>query len=287
MAEVGVVVVTFRSDRVLPDLLRTLEQHEPGRPIVIVDNASPGGPPDPGHAEVISLPRNLGYATACNAGAARLRERHGVDVLAFLNPDVRLRGPSLTQLAEGLDGRPSVGVATGPLIDDRGRRVPAAWGPPSVARAFWFGAGFQAPRLRAALGRFIRSGPFTSGASTVRDEFEVEGSVVGGAMLVRRVCFEAVGGFDPGYFMYGEDRDLCQRVRNAGWEVWVLPCEPMVHLREASSPTTAEQRSEWYRQGMKRYASQHLDRRAARRISWAFEFGRRLRRLRRLITGRR
>ena len=51
-------------------------------------------------------------------------------------------------------------------------------------------------------------------------ESEREVEVVKGAvMLVRREAYEATGGFDPDFFMYGEEMDLCYRAGRAGWEV--------------------------------------------------------------------
>jgi N-acetylglucosaminyl-diphospho-decaprenol L-rhamnosyltransferase len=45
------------------------------------------------------------------------------------------------------------------------------------------------------------------------------GFASGAALVVRRGAWDAAGGFDPGYFMYGEDLDLSLRLRLAGWEV--------------------------------------------------------------------
>ncbi|HXZ47648.1 MAG TPA: glycosyltransferase [Usitatibacter sp.] len=49
------------------------------------------------------------------------------------------------------------------------------------------------------------------------------------ALLVRRAAFEAVGGFDPRLFMYGEDVDLSWRLRAAGWRILYQPKLAAVH----------------------------------------------------------
>ena len=51
----------------------------------------------------------------------------------------------------------------------------------------------------------------------------VVGFASGAALVVRREAWDAAGGFDGDYFMYGEDLDLSLRLRLAGWEVGVAP----------------------------------------------------------------
>ncbi|HSS27381.1 MAG TPA: glycosyltransferase family 2 protein [Usitatibacter sp.] len=57
----------------------------------------------------------------------------------------------------------------------------------------------------------------------------------GAAMLVRRGAFDAVGGFEPRIFMYGEDVDLSWRLRAKGWRVVYRPRFAVVH-RTYSEP---------------------------------------------------
>jgi N-acetylglucosaminyl-diphospho-decaprenol L-rhamnosyltransferase len=54
-------------------------------------------------------------------------------------------------------------------------------------------------------------------------------------MLVRRIAFSSVGGFDEAYFMYVEDLDLCWRLRRAGWRVRYVPAGRVLHLQGVST----------------------------------------------------
>jgi GT2 family glycosyltransferase len=54
-------------------------------------------------------------------------------------------------------------------------------------------------------------------------------------MLVRRRAFDEVGGFDPGYFLYSEETDLCLRLRDRGWGVLSCGDARVVHLASAST----------------------------------------------------
>lgn len=278
---VGVVVVTYESHDLLSPLLAALAEHEPDSPVVIVDDASPSGPPDPQGHELVVAGRNSGYAAACNRGTLALRNQD-VEIAAFLNPDVRLQGPSLTELAGGFAERPEVGIATGPLESPGGDRLPSAWGPTSVRRALAFAAGIEPQRMRAAAGAMVRTRVATSDASTYLDDMRVEGHVIGGTMLARLACLQDVGGFDEDFFLYWEDADLCHRARATGWEIRVMPCTPFVHADRdpVHDLSIDDDRWEWFVAGARRFGQKHLIPGQARQLEAALDVGRRLGRVR-------
>lgn len=276
--QTGVVVVTYRSEASLPRLLSSLAEHESGLDVLVVDNASPTPPEVPKWCELMVLPENIGYGAACNRGGEALLSR-GIRYLMMLNPDGRLQGPSITELASQMHDRPSVGVATGPIVDGDGQRVPSSWGPTSALRAIWFASGLRSNAIRRWFGRLLARGPAVSGASVAREELRVEGHVLGGAMMVRRACWERLDGFDEEFFLFWEDADLCERARQSGWEVWQLSCTPMIHEQGTSSAgVTDEQRWRWYVEGAERFASKHLTVNQRRRLLAALRWGRKLRR---------
>ena len=53
--------------------------------------------------------------------------------------------------------------------------------------------------------------------------------VSGAAMLIRRSAFEQVGAFDEAFWLYGEELDLCTRLRDAGWKVLATPELEVLH----------------------------------------------------------
>lgn len=272
-------MTTHDSQEAVAPLFDSLLTHENAE-VVVVDSGSPGGPPSvPQGFTLVALPQNVGFGRACNAGADVENGAAPADFLVFLNPDVRLTGPSLTELVTQMRGRPSVGVATGPSVDATGRPQASAWGPPTSLQALWFATGWQFPALRRLLGRWFRRGAMTSAASMRTSELDVDGHVLGGAMVVRRECWEELGGFDEGYFLYWEDADFCQRARDAGWSVAVLPCTPIVHVAGTSSAAvTQEQRWAWYVEGAERFAERHRSPASTRRLLLALRLGRAFRR---------
>lgn len=278
---VGVVIATYESHDILGGLLDSLEAYEPQLPVVVVDDASPSGPVDARHHRLIVNDHPIGYAASCNRGRAAL-QRRDVRYLAFLNPDVRLKGPSLTELADLLARRRKVGIATGPVVDPRDRRLPSAWGPTSVRRALAYAAGFEPTRLRsAATGSTLRSRVAMSEVSTLENDVRVEGHVIGGTLIARVACLDDIGGFDEAFFLYWEDADLCHRARDAGWDIRVLPVTPFEHDDPPIRATVdEEQRWEWFVSGAKRFGTKHLVPGQAVQLEAALELGRRLAKLR-------
>lgn len=277
---IGTVVVTHRSGERVAGLLSSLARHEPEVQVVIVDSGSPEGPPHTA-VPVLALEKNVGFGTACNRGVAFLLDRDDHDFLCMLNPDVRLQGATLRELTRELQERPNVGIATGPMVDPSGERQPAAWGQTSPLRALWFATGWQFPRLRRLAGRLSGNGLMASSASLIEDEMEIDGHVLGGAMVVRRECWNQLGGFDESYFLYWEDAELCQRARELGWKLAVLPCTPIIHdAGTSSSGVTSDDRWHWYVEGAQRFADRHLSAKQADRLITALRVGRFLRRRR-------
>jgi GT2 family glycosyltransferase len=81
--------------------------------------------------------------------------------------------------------------------------------------------------------------------------------VSGGCVLIRREAWEAVGGFDEGYFLYFEDVDLCRRLRQAGWKVAFEPAALTRHIRGVSARQAESQVKQWYRESQMRYYARH------------------------------
>ena len=73
-------------------------------------------------------------------------------------------------------------------------------------------------------------------------------SLVGAFMLLRREALEQAGLFDEAFFMYGEDLDLCYRIRQHGWKIWYQPGTVVLHHKGASSKqNSAKANYEFYR----------------------------------------
>lgn len=227
-ATVAVVTVAYRSGEVLPRFLHSLAGATARRVhVVIADNAAgEPGAVDPSLAspdgrlrlEVIGTGGNLGYGRAANVGVART----DAPFVVIANPDIEWHPGSLDALLDAASRWPR-GGGFGPVIcTPEGRVYPSARDLPSLGR----GVG------HALFGWWWPDNPWT--ASYRREnEPPVErtaGWLSGSCLVLRRVAFDAVGGFSPSYFMYFEDVDLGERLGRAGWQNVYVPQAVVTHL---------------------------------------------------------
>jgi GT2 family glycosyltransferase len=57
----------------------------------------------------------------------------------------------------------------------------------------------------------------------------------GACLMLRRTAVDKVGLFDPKFFMYGEDIDLCYRLKHGGWKIFYEPAAVATHVKGAST----------------------------------------------------
>lgn len=225
---VSAVVVNFNAREHVVACVRSLRA-DGVDDVVVVDNASTDGSrealaaADP-DARFLATGRNLGFGAAANRGVVAASHAY----VAIANPDVVVEPGTVAALAGVLDAEPAV-AAVGPRVDN----PDGSWYP--SARSF--------PSLLDALGhaflhylrpdnRFSRRYKLLDRDPAVATDVDW---VSGTFLLVRRDAFEAVGGFDEGYFMYVEDVDLCWRLGRLGWRIRYEPAGRVVHTIGVSS----------------------------------------------------
>lgn len=179
--------------------------------IIVVDNASSDGTAgivESGHgrATVITRTCNHGFGAANNEGIQHALAR-GADYIFLLNQDARVSPAAVGLLAAALDRHPEFGIMSPLHLDYAGREVDPKFQPYLAAHADVFSD--------ALLGSLqpVYEVPFVNAA----------------AWLMRRSMLEKVGGFDPIFFMYGEDNDYCIRARHYGFKVGIAPQARIFH----------------------------------------------------------
>ncbi|MDQ6741436.1 MAG: glycosyltransferase family 2 protein, partial [Candidatus Dormibacteraeota bacterium] len=229
---VSAIVVSYNVRDLLLDSLRAFyASSDVPVEVVVVDNASSDGSADAvaasfRQAKVIRLAVNVGFGKANNAG---LQQAEGRFIL-LLNPDVTVQPGCVGRLTDFLLVRPDAG-AVGPRLErpDGKLDLAARRGFPTPSAAFYRFSGLS--RLFARSARFNR---YNMGHLPETESHEIDAGTAA-CLLVRRAAVDRVGFFDPDYFMYGEDIDLCYRLKTGGWKVFYLPDARAVHVKGAST----------------------------------------------------
>ncbi|MBX9580060.1 MAG: glycosyltransferase family 2 protein [Gemmataceae bacterium] len=224
--DLRVVVVNFCQWRNTARLVRQLRRSAVVRigsaEIVVVDNHSPDHPAGRrlerlSGVTVRRFGRNHGFAKAVNRGC-RGGPGAGSRWVLLLNPDVTVPDGFLDEVLAAVDhgpgADPAIGVVGFRLLNPDGSPQASAGPFPTLPGTV---AGLLRPRSR----RKCRHQPLT-GRQPV-------GWVTGGCLLVRRDCFDLLGGLDESFFLYYEDVDFCRRAAAAGWTVWYDPALEVTH----------------------------------------------------------
>jgi len=246
---VRVVVVTWNAGEELDRFLASLPAATAlPYEVVVSDNASRRPPPVSAPALLLETGANLGYGAAANLGARGA----GSPWLLIANPDVVAHPGSLDVLLEAA-GRWPAAAAFGPAIrTPEGMLYPSARALPSL------GGGLG----HALFGWCWPSNPWTAAYRRERGvpREGTTGWLSGSFLLVRRQAFEVVGGFDPAYFMYCEDMDLCERLAEAGWQVVYVPAAQVTHEGGRATRQVSRAMLRAHHASMYRYLSAHYPR---------------------------
>jgi GT2 family glycosyltransferase len=269
----SVVIVNYhqwRNTRDLVQKLRASPRFDRAAEVVIVDNHSPAHPllPTLRRLSGVSLRRwrrNRGFARAVNEG---VRLSQGEWVL-LLNPDVTVTRAFLDKalaLTERLaTEEPAAGVVGFLLCNPDGSRQLSAG---------WF------PTLAGTLGRLVLPRWRRKYTAPPLDRGSRVDWVTGCCLLVRRACWEQMGGLDPNFFLYYEDVDFCRRARNAGWSVRFEPSLSVVHHHPLHGRSVPAHLRLVTRHALLTYARKHWPGWQARALAGVIGVEARLRRLR-------
>jgi len=225
MLDVSVIIVNWNTTHLLPSCIEATRRASPGLEVefLVVDNASREPPQERvlgSDVRVLRNQRNLGYSVATNQGASLASG----NFLLLLNPDARPLGDAVTRLVRFACSHPRAGAVAPLLLNPDGTPQASVRRLPRPLSLLLWGAGLT--RLLPSLARrfpYVEPPP-EPGSPPVMVE-----QPMASALLVRRRAWEEVGGMDERFFLYFSDVDLCRRLIERGWEIWLLPEATVEH----------------------------------------------------------
>lgn len=239
------------------DLLRCLKSFFASADVpveaIVVDNDSNDGSPaavtdEFPQATVLVQSKNLGYGRAANIGLERCQGRF----VLLLSPDVTLDTQCVGRLADMLLTRPDAGAAGPRLEYPDGRRDPDARRAFPVPRTLFY----QTVGLSKLFPKSPRFGRHNMGHLPETDVHEMDAGTAA-CLMLRRSALDRVGFFDPRYFMFGEDLDLCYRLKLGGWKIFYVPGAKATHNVKPQSADKKRQQSYERHRAMWTYHFKH------------------------------
>ena len=239
------VVVTHGPD---PDLECCLAALGPQvDELVVVAN-----PPAPTvDAELIVNARPLGFAANANRGIAATT----APLVVVANPDTQARPDAVGLLREFAETHPRAGVV-GPQLQFPG----GSWQPSRRRFPTVTGTLVRRTPLRKVLRPETRQVDHYQLDERPTEPVQADW-MLAAFLLLRREMLAELGGFDPGFRLYGEDIDLCYRAAKAGWERWYVPEAIVTHAHAAVTDRRfLTRRTWWHWRGIGRFVRKHPER---------------------------
>ncbi|MCX7634778.1 MAG: glycosyltransferase family 2 protein [Syntrophales bacterium] len=207
--DVSIIIVSYNTADLLgPCLEAVLHQQGVNLEVLVVDNASTD---DSAALVARQYPQvklmvnaiNRGFGAANNQALPLCQGRY----ILYLNPDTVMADACLAVAVSYMDNHPEVGLAGLHILNPDGTDQP------SIAYRY-----LNQRRTRGELAGL----PGKIAA------------VLGAAMIARRDVVKAVEGFDEDFFLYGEDEDLCLRIRRRGYQIGFIPEARVIHFHGQS-----------------------------------------------------
>lgn len=229
--DLSIVIVNYNTKKLTEQTIQSVIQgtHTLSYEIIVVDNSSEENErytPEEGQP-VILIPNveNKGFGHACNLGS---KQAIG-DAVLFLNSDTILHEGALDSSVHYLKEHKEIGaLGIRTLLEDGSLDHGCKRGFPTPVNALYYYLGMDK--------RHPDSKKYGAYRQTFVDEHQTSevDAVSGSFLLMPREVLALVGGFDEEFFMYGEDLDLCYRIKKKGYRVMYYADVWMTHLKGQS-----------------------------------------------------
>ncbi|TDO21972.1 glycosyltransferase family 2 protein [Pedobacter duraquae] len=230
---VSIIIVNYKTCSLVIDAIKSVRLKTLGvtYEIIVVDNNSEDSSERLLYEEFsneviyIALTENIGFGRANNKGIEIAIGRN----IFLLNPDTLLTNDAVTILSNYLDNNPNVGAVGANLYNEDHSFQP------SFSRIY--------PSIQYELSNLFHLLFFfdRDNINTSENPKNVK-TVVGAAMMISKNVLNKVGGFNPEFFMYEEENELCYRIKKSGYQIMNVPEAKVIHL-DGKSFAFSEQRT--------------------------------------------
>ena len=178
--------------------------------------------------KLIANKENSGFSKGNNIGVAEAKG----DYLCILNPDTVVAEDTFTKLIQFADSNSNLGIVGCQLIDGKGQFLPESKR--------------NIPTPKVSLKKMLGNAKEYYANHVQNESTGKVDILVGAFMWLKKEIYEAVGGFDEAYFMYGEDIDLSYKVIKAGYDNFYFGETTIIHFKGESTLKDATYAKRFY-----------------------------------------
>jgi hypothetical protein len=256
MVDISVITVNYNVKEFVLNLIFSLKKalKNYSYEIIVVDNASQDGSVEfirekfP-EVKLIANNKNVGFGKANNQALAIAQGEY----ILLINPDAIVREDTFDKMVNFFKRTPQAGLAGCKVLNPNGTlQLACRRGFPGPWTAFTKVSGLST--------LFPKSRFFAKYNLTYLDEnktYEVD-AISGSFMMLKKEVYEKVGGFDPDFFMYGEDLDLCYRIQKAGYKVYYVHETEVIHYKGESTKRSSIDETKMFYDAMQIFVKKHL-----------------------------
>jgi len=174
---------------------------------------------------ILSNVDNKGFAHGCNTGAAIAQGEY----LLFLNSDTIMQPDTLDASVAYMHKHANIGaLGVQVVLPDGSLDHACKRGFPTPWNALCYFSHLDRLFPKAALFNGYRLNHLN------RNEIHRVDVITGAYMMMPAKLYQELSGFDETYFMYGEDIDLCWRIKAAGYDIVYYAPVTCLHLKGQS-----------------------------------------------------
>jgi GT2 family glycosyltransferase len=236
------IVVAYQSVDVIVDCIFALHNDPAVDRVFVVNNSRGDGTAaaveDIPYVTYVEPAENIGFGRAVNMVRDQLKN----DYVVLANPDTTQSCQTVSNAIAFLEQLPRAAVVGPRMLLPDGTLARNSQHSLSVVRMVAERVGWP-EKLRVAR------------SHSEHETAHLTEFVIGSFLICRRTALDAVEWFDESIFLFGEDQDLCRRLRLAGWEVWYAPLGEVVHERGHSWRQLDDEGREWFRRARRRELS--------------------------------
>lgn len=260
--DLSIIIVNYNVKDFLFQCLKSLEKASDvankygyTTEIIVIDNNSTDGSinylkpyfPD---VNFIQLSENVGFGRANNIAYKQAVGRF----LLILNPDTVVEENNLLKMLQYMIVNPHVGATGCKVLNADGsfqlacrRGLPTPWA--SFCKLFGLQKLFPKSKIFAQYNQTYQS---------IDQTYYID-VLIGAYMFIRREAFEAVGGFDEDFFMYGEDIDLCYKITQKSWKIAYFHETSIIHYKGESTRRSSINEIKHFYEAMEIFSKKHFN----------------------------